>query len=298
VPAGEEGSAAFRVHFADGNSGARISPWHSIPLFAEAGHVRMVCEIPRGTRAKYEVATSEPGNPIKQDTKKGKLRFYGIDMTWNYGMLPQTWEDPAHASADCGGFVGDNDPVDVVDVGDHDPRTGAVYSVKPVAALAMIDEGELDWKVVGIAASDPRSTLVNDVEDMEAHFPGQLDAIREWFRTYKTHEGKPLNKFELNEAFVGRDYTLDVIHQTHGFWRSLVQKSRMEEASGKVVVGDVPVITSCFEQEVTVAIAASEVSSESEAETVRRVLEAIGRELKTPSSAGQSSLPASLTLGA
>jgi len=62
-----------------------------------------------------QVSTSEEGNPIKQDIKKGKLRFYGIDMEWNYGMFPQTWEDPAHASEDCGGFVGDNDPVDVVD---------------------------------------------------------------------------------------------------------------------------------------------------------------------------------------
>ena len=42
----------------------------------------------------------------------------------------------------------------------------------------MIDEGELDWKIVAISAEDPRSKLVNDVEDMEKHFPGTLDAIR------------------------------------------------------------------------------------------------------------------------
>jgi inorganic pyrophosphatase len=38
----------------------------------------------------------EPSTPIKQDTKKGKLRFYPYNINWNYGMLPQTWEDPAH----------------------------------------------------------------------------------------------------------------------------------------------------------------------------------------------------------
>ena len=38
----------------------------------------------------------EAGNPIKQDIKKGKLRFYPYNINWNYGMLPQTWEDPAH----------------------------------------------------------------------------------------------------------------------------------------------------------------------------------------------------------
>ena len=36
----------------------------------------MVCEIPRYTRAKFECATGEPFNPIKQDTQHGKLRFY------------------------------------------------------------------------------------------------------------------------------------------------------------------------------------------------------------------------------
>jgi len=45
--------------------------------------------------------------------------------------------------------------VDVVEIGNHDPSTGAVYAVKPIAALAMIDEGELDWKVIAVSAGDP-----------------------------------------------------------------------------------------------------------------------------------------------
>lgn len=43
--------------------------------------------------------------------------------------------------------------------------------MKPLAALAMIDEGELDWKIVAISLDDPRASLVNDVEDVEKHFP-------------------------------------------------------------------------------------------------------------------------------
>lgn len=268
LPAGAEGTLEYRVFFAN-QRGERISPWHSIPLFADGGLLNMVCEIPRGTRAKFEVATGEAGNPIKQDVKKGKLRRYGIDMEWNYGMLPQTWEDPAHASADCGGFVGDNDPVDVVELGDHDPASGAVYAVKPVAALAMIDEGELDWKIVAVAARDPRCALVNDVADVEMHFPGQLAAIREWFRTYKTHDGKPLNAFELNEEFVGRDYTMDVIRQTHGFWRALVERARAGQGeAAKVAVGDVPIYTACTGE-------APEEPAAELADTMMHVLEAI-----------------------
>ena len=43
-----------------------------------------------------EVSTKEERNPIKQDIKKGNLRFYPYNINWNYGLLPQTWEDPSH----------------------------------------------------------------------------------------------------------------------------------------------------------------------------------------------------------
>lgn len=43
--------------------------------------------------------------------------------------------------------------------------------IKPLGCLAMIDEGELDWKVIAISLDDPRASLVNDVDDVEKHFP-------------------------------------------------------------------------------------------------------------------------------
>ena len=51
---------------------------------------------------------------------------------------------------------------------------GAILKVKPLAALAMIDEGKLDWKIVAISLDDPRASLVNDVNDVEKHFPVSL----------------------------------------------------------------------------------------------------------------------------
>jgi inorganic pyrophosphatase len=77
------------------------------------GVLNCVIEIPRGTRAKMEIAVKEDGNPIvqvatlmqvygenarpktnpsprlPQDTKKGQLRYYGIDPVFNYGAFPQ-----------------------------------------------------------------------------------------------------------------------------------------------------------------------------------------------------------------
>ena len=57
--------------------------------------------------------------------------------------------------------------MDVVEIGERQLDMGGVYAVKPLAVLAMIDDGELDWKVVAIRADDPKAAAVNDVEDVE-----------------------------------------------------------------------------------------------------------------------------------
>ena len=62
---------------------------------------------------------------------------------------------------------GDNDPVDVVEIGSAVGKMGGVYKVKPLGVYAMIDDGELDWKVIAIRADDPKAGQVNDVEDVE-----------------------------------------------------------------------------------------------------------------------------------
>jgi len=129
--------------------GKFISPWHDIPLYAnvDAKTYNMVCEIPRWTNAKLEVytdrivrvisfmkklynflkiCTKEALNPIKHDIKNNKVRF--VDncfphhgYIWNYGALPQTWEDPRHLDVDTA-CKGDNDPVDVVEIGQKVPQ--------------------------------------------------------------------------------------------------------------------------------------------------------------------------------
>ena len=47
----------------------------------------------------------------------------------------------------CGGVSGDNDPLDVVEIGGKAHATGEIVRVKPLGVYAMIDDGELDWKV-------------------------------------------------------------------------------------------------------------------------------------------------------
>ena len=54
----------------------------------------MIVEVPRWTNAKMEISKEEPFNPIKQDIKKGRLRyvrncFPHHGYIWNYGAFPQ-----------------------------------------------------------------------------------------------------------------------------------------------------------------------------------------------------------------
>ncbi|BBN19362.1 inorganic pyrophosphatase [Marchantia polymorpha subsp. ruderalis] len=219
---GKPESLEYRVYFAD-KEGNTISPWHDIPLKAGDGLYNFIVEIPKETSAKMEVATDEPNTPIKQDTKKGKLRFYPYNINWNYGLLPQTWEDPTHANTEIEGCLGDNDPVDVVEIGERQAKIGEVMKVKPLAVLAMIDEGELDWKVVAISVDDPKAKLVNTMEDVEKHFPGTLTAIRNWFRDYKIPDGKPANRFGLDNKPADQEYALKVIAETNNAWANLVK---------------------------------------------------------------------------
>lgn len=100
---------------------------------------------------------------------------------WNYGALPQTWENPNHIEPSTG-CKGDNDPIDVIEIGYRVAKRGDVLQVKVLGAIALIDEGETDWKIIAINVNDPLASKVNDVSDVDQYFPGLLRATVEWFK--------------------------------------------------------------------------------------------------------------------
>jgi inorganic pyrophosphatase len=215
---GEAGTESYRVFFKDGDK--NISPWHDVPLKADGGLYNMVNEIPKYTKAKMEVATKEESNPIAQDMKKGKLRDYHGPIFWNYGCLPQTWEDPnvEHPELKC---FGDNDPIDVVEIGSKALATGEIAPVKVLGVLAMIDDGELDWKLIAINKDDELASSLNDINDVETKCPGTISGIREWFRWYKTPDDKPLNGFGFDEKCLDKATAEAVIDETHAHYNAL-----------------------------------------------------------------------------
>lgn len=128
---GTEGTKSFRQFFLD-EQNKTISAWHDIPLHSvnNAKNFNFITEIPRFTTPKMEIATNEENNPIKQDLQKdGKsLRNYCGPLYWNYGCLPQTWENP-HITHPELSYNGDNDPLDVVEIGSKTLAMGSVTEV-------------------------------------------------------------------------------------------------------------------------------------------------------------------------
>ncbi|XP_058885603.1 inorganic pyrophosphatase-like isoform X3 [Acipenser ruthenus] len=253
---GKPNTLDYRIYFKT-SEGKYISPFHDIPLFAgddqendvptkkakKNGNeivFNMVVEIPRWTNAKMEIATKDPLNPIKQDVKKGKLRYVANvfphkGYIWNYGALPQvrvetnnisspeTWEDPSHKDNDTKG-CGDNDPIDVCDIGSKVCSPGEVIQVKVLGILAMIDEGETDWKIIAINVEDKDAPNINRIHDVRKLRPGYLESTVDWFKKYKVPDGKPENQFAFNGEFKDKDFAVEVIKSTHQFWKALTQK--------------------------------------------------------------------------
>ncbi|KAI9916831.1 hypothetical protein PsorP6_018155 [Peronosclerospora sorghi] len=231
--AGEPGTLACRYFLYD-QRGRKQSPWHHVPLDAsssfvphphEPDHSRLfhfVNEIPKGSREKMEIAGTEEFNPIKQDERKGAPRLYHSASLVNYGCLPQTWEDPNHVDG-ATKHGGDNDPIDVCEIGSRVARIGEIYPVRVLGVLAMIDGGETDWKVIAINVNDPLAEHVHDLKDLEkTPLHNVVSQVQRWFRDYKIPDGKPPSDFAFHGNAQPREFAENVILQTHESWKQLV----------------------------------------------------------------------------
>lgn len=108
--------------------------------------------------------------------------------------------------------------------------THDLHQLKVLGVLAMIDDGELDWKVIGINSQDPIAKTLNDISDVD---PRVVSGIREWFRWYKTPDGKPLNAFGYDEKVLSKSFAEGIIEETHHHWKELVSG---KSAKGKLWV--------------------------------------------------------------
>jgi inorganic pyrophosphatase len=137
--------------------------------------------------------------------------------------------------------AGDNDPLDVCEIGELVNKPGDVIQVKVLGVMALLDEGETDWKIMVINVNDPLAPKLNDVEDVERHLPGLLRATNEWFRIYKIPDGKPENQFAFSGECKNKKYAMDIIRECAEAWEKLATgKTPKEDLSLYVMLNQVP----------------------------------------------------------
>jgi len=138
--------------------------WHDISRGSEAPElINVIIEIPDGSSNKYEI-DKETGL-IALD----RANYTSSPYPFDYGFVPQTlWED--------------NDPLDVVVLTTFPLSPGILVRVRPVAVMEMIDDGESDYKIIGVPADDRRWEDTQDLEDLNNH---KIKEIEHFFKTYK-----------------------------------------------------------------------------------------------------------------
>eukprot|EP01033_Poteriospumella_lacustris_P002066 gene2066-1505_t len=219
---GKIGTTEFRV--SSMRQGKTISLWHDISLKAsEKNLYNLVVEIPMYSTAKLEMMKSERHNPIMQDTKNDKPRYYTYGVPFfNYGFFPQTWEDVNHVDPETGA-KGDGDPIDVLEIGDGPLPIGTVTPVKILGSLALIDEGETDHKVLALRATDPHFNEIHTIYDLQRYRPHVLKNIIDWLKNYKTSDGKPVNSLKSDVPTTVEE-AIAIVDEVHGFYKTLLEE--------------------------------------------------------------------------
>lgn len=183
------------------------SYWHDLKLY-ENEKLNFVIEIPNQSRIIREMNKNEPLTPImrkinKVDNKSGNkvnTRDYSKDPPMNYGFFPQTFasKDKLYRNE----LRGDNDPLDVIDIhGPFDKQPGEFMPVNVLGSFCLIDQGEMDWKIIVSNIKDSISSV-----DQE-----KINSIMEWFRMFKTFYGKKPNVILDNNKFFNKIETLKII---------------------------------------------------------------------------------------
>ena len=229
VEVGKQDQKDYKIYFTrklSNNQIEIISPFHGINLGLKNDVVNMVVEIPKNRTEKLEINKDLDFNPLKYDIKDNKIREIKYTAfrsnipgyPFNYGAIPQTWENPNKHDPRTG-FVGDNDPLDAIDISEYSSPPGTIKKVKVLGAFAMIDNRETDWKIICIDINDSKAKNYNDIYDVPF---GQIYMIEDFLRNYKTSEGKPQNEFYKTMIW-DKNESIKIIKDLHDEWKHLMK---------------------------------------------------------------------------
>jgi inorganic pyrophosphatase len=164
---------------------------HGYPALVGDSLVNVVIEIPTGTLEKWEVNKVSGYLELPEIDGNRRMVDY-LGYPGNYGMIPQTLQDPE--------IGGDGDPLDVLILGPPLKR-GSLEACRIIGILRMLDYGELDDKLIAIPANEYLEK-VTSMEDLQAAYPGMIEILTLWFENYKQNDQvKIIGLGEKHEAF-------------------------------------------------------------------------------------------------
>ncbi len=132
------------------------------------GMVNIVVEIPAGARNKYEYC-SDAGVMALDRVLHSSVRY-----PFDYGFVPNTLAE-------------DGAPLDAMVIMAEPTFAGCLITARPIGVLDMHDSGAYDGKLLCVPDADPRQKTIKSIKQIA---PNQLEDVSEFFRTYKSLEGR------------------------------------------------------------------------------------------------------------
>ena len=176
--------------------------WHDVSLGPDVPRLfPVIIEVPKGSKVKYEL--DKTTGLIRVD----RILYSSVHYPANYGFIPQTYCD-------------DNDPLDVLVLGQETVVPLAIMFAKPIGVMKMTDQGEADDKIIAVHAHDPEFNHYNSIKELPPH---RIAEIRRFFEDYKTLE----NKKVVVEDFFDFAVAEEIIKQSIDLYRSSDLKKGM-----------------------------------------------------------------------
>jgi inorganic pyrophosphatase len=176
-----------------------MHPWHDVNVGDQAPNiVRAVIEVPLGSKNKYEL--DKDTGMIKVD----RVLFSSVSYPANYGFIPQT-------------YCLDNDPLDILVLGQAPVVPLSLMEAKPIGVMKMTDQGEPDDKIIAVHYNDPEYSDYDSISQLAKH---RLQEIDRFFRDYKVLENKEVKV----EKFFDEVHARKVIAEAIAFYKSTYPK--------------------------------------------------------------------------
>ncbi len=160
--------------------------WHDIDDDRINKEDFIVCvEIPKGSKKKYEL-DKETGLILLD-----RVLYTSTHYPANYGFIPRTYSQ-------------DHDPLDVLVLCSEILDPLVLVRCYPIGVVKMIDNDEVDEKIIAIPFGDPSYNSYTDITELPNH---QFEEIRHFFTVYKQLEDKETSVLEV----LGRKDAIKVI---------------------------------------------------------------------------------------